>query len=343
MKSFILKFIFTLLFISSVSLSAASIETTNRILTNVGERTITVLDVKREMDRDLYVTDKSQFEHPEIVFEFYVKNWRQFLQKMINDEVLVLEADKNKYNVKIHDINKKMEELYGSSSVETVRFLSMTPEQAYEASRKDLIGSHLSWYNVWSKAFLETTPSAIRSAYDAHIAKLPGKDEWTYQAMYFKGKDEKKIEDASTSINSLLEGGSFLNLTALLDEAGFETEAVKVGVSKDITLTTAQLSPNLLKILEKLEAGKMSDVVTAKGKGGYSGKVLHLKGFKKEPIPEFATMTDQIRATIMNGLGAKYAHNYFEKLYKKYDIQGLYGTLLQNSQLTPFKLEDERI
>ncbi|MCH9621237.1 MAG: hypothetical protein S4CHLAM20_06550 [Chlamydiia bacterium] len=340
MKSFTTKIIFILFFTTLSSLGAVSIETTNRILSSVGEKSITVLDVKREMDRQLYRQDKKIFSNPEAVYSYYAQNWKHILQKMVNDEILLLEAEKSKYEVKSHDVNQKMKELYGDDQVDAFRFLSITPEQALQNSKKELISAHLSWYKIWSKAFLETTPGIIRKAYETHIAELPKKDEWTYQALYIKGKDQEVVDQTASNIASLLKDGGCTNLSAILENIN-TPEDLKVGLSKDITLSSAQLSPNLLSVLENLEAGKMSEVISGKTQNAYSGKVLHLKGFKKEPIPSYREMNAQIKDKMLNIKGGKIAHGYFEKLYKSYDIAGLYGMKLQSSNLTPFTLQDD--
>lgn len=341
MKKFISIIIFTLCLIPCVGLNAVSIQTTNRILTTVGETSITVLDVKKEMDRQIYMQDRDLFKHPENVYTYYAQNWKLVLQKLTNDELLLLESKKNKYEVSAYDINQKQNELFGDEQVEAFRFLALTPEQAYEYSKRDLISQHITWYNVWSKAFMRTTPSDVKKAYEEHVASLPKKDEWTYQTLYVKGNNEKKVQDAASNISALLEDKTFANLSALLESSDLEESGLKVGVSKDITLKTGELSPTILGILESLEAGKMSEVITAKRDDSYTGKVLHLKGFKKEPIPEFASMSEQIKSGLMNDCGGKIANDYFEKLYKQYDVHGLCGTSLKMSQLTPFMLQDD--
>jgi len=341
MKSFISKIIFILFFTTLSSLGAKSIETTNRILATVGERTITVLDVKREMDRQLFMAHKEVFSNPDAVYGYYSQNWKHILQKMIHDEILTLEAEKSKYQVKSHDVNQKMQELYGANQIEALKFLSLTPEQARKHSEKELISSHLSWYNVWSKAMQQTTPSDVEKAYKAHIQDLPKKDEWTYQALYVKGKDEKKVSEAAENIASLLNTENLPNLNALLENLDLGEEEVRVGVSKDITLRSEQLSPAMLAILETLEAGKMSDLITAQNGDSFTGKVLHLKGFKKAPIPSFKELNVELKNGMVNSRGARLAYDYFDKLYKVYDVHGLYGMTLQSSTLQPFALNDD--
>lgn len=341
MKSFISKFIFSLLTICATSIHGVSIQTTNRVLVNVGEKAITVLDVKKEMDRQIYIKDKHMFTNPEAVYRYYAQNWKYTLKKLTEDETLLLEANKMGYKIPEVEITQKVTELFGENSVVTCKELSITPEEARRISNREIISLHLSWFNIWNKTVNTTTPKIVKAAYEKHITELAKKDKWTYQAITVKGKEEKLVQDASAKIKVLLEENECSNLTALIDSIRNEKEQVALRVSKDITLEKSQLSDSLLSVLGSLEEGMASDIISSKKGSEYTGKIFQLKSIEKKYIPEFVDIQEELKNTLVSQSGSVCSQKYFQSLYKKYDIYGIYGEELNSCRLEPFSLQND--
>lgn len=334
--------IYTFIFIAFVCLfgkaEALAIHTSNRVLVQVAETPITVLDVKREMDRQIYVKDKNMFSNPQAVYAHYMQNWKYVLQKMVQDEILFLEAKKLEYKIPSHDITQKVHELYGANSVETCRALSITADQARDHSNKEVISTHLSWYNIWNKSIMKATPKLVVAAYEDHKDALAKKDQWTYQTIYVKGKDEKEVQETSTEVATMLKESDCSNLNALLKGIGVDHKDLHLRASKDITLHTNELSETLLSTLGSLEEGMTSEAMTSKRGEQYVGKILRLKSFEKAPVPPYEEVAENLKGNLVNQFGSENSTKYFEDMYKKYDIDGLYGEKLTASNLQPFSI-----
>ena len=341
MKNLPLKSLFlTALFVFS-SATAATIQTHNQVLTKIGSKTITVLDVKREMDRQIYMHDPKMFGNTEAICGYYFQNWKSCLQKIINDEVYMLEAEHMKYKIPTADITQKIAQMFGDNEVEAYKFLSITPEQARTMGERELYSGHVAWMQVWNKTLMEVTPKAVVEAYSSYAANLTKKDTWTYQTLYVSTENELLLQQTTERISHLLKDGKCQNLTFIIDQIQNENDKVTVGLSKDITLQTHELSASLLAILEKLEANMTSDVITASRNGTFTGKILQLKEHKKQEIPPFATVREGLKNSIVNSLGEKNSQDRFAVLYKQYDVEGLFGKTLSSSKLEPFALLDE--
>ncbi len=213
MKTYIYTFIFMITLCLFGSAEAVAIQTSNRVLVKVAETPITVLDVKREMDRQIYVNDKKMFANPQAVYSHYMQNWKYVLQKMVQNEILYLESLKMEYKIPSPDITQKVNELYGDNSVETCRALSITAEQARAHSNKEIISAHLSWYNIWNKSIMAASPKMVTIAYQEHKEALAKKDQWTYQTIYVKGKDEKEVKETSSEVATMLKESECNNLS----------------------------------------------------------------------------------------------------------------------------------
>ncbi len=340
MKNILSNFIFIFLLSGSSILFSHTIQTNNTILAHVGKKAITALDVKREMDRQLYLFDNTVFNNPEVVFSHYNQNWKYTLKKIVQDELMLLEAEALQFSIPPQEITKKTTELYGENPVPLYQLLSITPDEAKDHGKRELYSMYLTYFKVWDKCNVEATPKEVQKAYQSFIKDLPKNDKWIYQAMYVQGKDEQSVKKASESISQMLQEGHYSNLASIVDRLSAGNE-LKVGMSKDITLTTKELSPSLLAVLENLEVGMMSDVITGKSAGNYTGKVLHLKEIKREPIPEFSDISDQLKNSIVNTASEQISEKYFTGLVKKYGVAGLYGKELNQSQLVLFTLNNE--
>jgi len=332
-------FLVTLLSVSSIY--GVAIQTNNQILTRVGSKAITVLDIKKEMDRQIYMSDKKIFTDVQALGSYYYHHWKSVLNKMTQDEIYLLEAKEMKYEIASHDITQKVTELFGENEIETYKFLSITAEQATAFGKREMMSSHLSWFKIWSKSLMEATPASVVEAYTEYVADLAKKDTWTYQALFVKGSDEKAVVKTSNNITALLKDGKYQNFSLILDSINTDNKAVKVGVSKDITLKTSELSPTLLSVLETLDEGMISDVITGSRAGSYTGKILQLKKHTKEKIPALADISENIKNSIVNKTSERVSNECFAKLYKKYDVDGLYGSLLDKTTLEPFTLAND--
>ncbi|MCH9616976.1 MAG: hypothetical protein SP4CHLAM5_05630 [Chlamydiia bacterium] len=341
MKSFIYKFIFSLSILCLTSVYGASIQTVNKILVNVGEKPITVLDIKKEMDRQIYMRDKRMFNDTQAVYKHYAQNWKYTLKKMTEDEILLLEAKKLEYKIPETDITQKVTELFGDNNVVACKDLSFTPEEARRISNREIISGYLSWFGFWGDSINKATPKAVMEAYTKYTAELEKKDKWTYQAVSVKGKEEKIVQEEAAKIKNLLQEGECTNLSLLVQNMQSPESDVNLRASKDITLEKSQLSNTLLTVLGSLDEGMASDIITTKKGDEYTGKIFQLKSIQKQHIPAFVDVSADIKNAIVNESGIALSVKYFASLYKKYDIHGLYGDELNSSKLEPFSLQND--
>ena len=264
MKKTITYFLSIIFVTIAPTISASSIEFNNKILTHVGPKTITVLDVKKEMDRQIYIYDKKKFSDVEAIAQFYRTNWKSVLNKLVQDELTFLEAERMKFTLPEHQIQEKSKELFGNDQIESLNFLSITPETAKDFSNKQLIASNMIGYMVLKPTFQQVTPSTLSLAYNDHIKALEKKDKWTYKLLYVQGKDNNIVEEKALLISSLIEDKKHVNLSNILKNIGTNNEAIKFTLSDQITLKTEELSPKILQILQNLEEGTTSKVINEK-------------------------------------------------------------------------------
>ena len=341
MKKTITYFLSIIFVTIAPTISASSIEFNNKILTHVGPKTITVLDVKKEMDRQIYIYDKKKFSDVEAIAQFYRTNWKSVLNKLVQDELTFLEAERMKFTLPEHQIQEKSKELFGNDQIESLNFLSITPETAKDFSNKQLIASNMIGYMVLKPTFQQVTPSTLSLAYNDHIKALEKKDKWTYKLLYVQGKDNNIVEEKALLISSLIEDKKHVNLSNILKNIGTNNEAIKFTLSDQITLKTEELSPKILQILQNLEEGTTSKVINEKRKNKNISKIIQLVQLEKMPLPSFENVSQQLQSQAIQLGYEERSKTYFAKLYKDYDVQGLYGDNINRCFTEPFVIKDD--
>ena len=297
-------------------------------MTRVGENSITMLDVKKEMDRQIFIHNKVLFANAEALAAYYTQNWKPTLKKIIEDEVLLLEAENLKYDIPSTEITKKLHELYGDDVVPALQFLQFSEEKAKKHAKREVISSHLSWFQIWSKSVMSVTPKKVHERYGQYVKDLEGNDKWTYQTIYVKDRKQTNVVQATESIQLLLKKNRYENLSSLLDNLPFTTDLAQVKVSKDITLKSNEISSNLLSLLKSVEEGMNTKTILSQKGQTHTGKILHLIKHEKAPIPSYKDSVNNLKNSLVSVKGEKRAQEYFANLYQKYDVSGFYGQSL---------------
>lgn len=336
-----LKYFFIAILFASSSLTtnvySEGLHFSNKILSCVGEKQISVYDVKQEMDRQIFMHQKDLFANPQTLGAYYTQNWKPTLKKMIEDELLLLEAEGMQYEVPTTDVTKKLSELYGDDLSTTLEFLSITESEARKHARREVLSAHMSWFNIWSKSVMDVTPKVVYTGYEKHLKELQKNDKWTYQAIYVKGSDKDMVAETTANVQRLTKSGKFENLTALLDQFPAAKEQATVKVSKEITLKSKELNPKLLNVLASLDEGMVSEPIITKSSGNnHTTKLLQLKKITKEPLPDFKKVNQNMKNTMVAKDGEKRAKKYFNSLYRKYDVNGMYASsdeLMRSNEL----------
>ena len=189
--------------------------------------------------------------------------------------------------------------------------------------------------------FQQVTPSSLSIAYNDHIKELEKKDKWTYKLLYIQGKDNNIVEKKAMHISSLIEDKKHVNLSNILKNIGTNNDSIKFTVSDQITLKSEELSPKILKILQNLEEGTTSKVINEKKRNKNISKIIQLVQLEKMPLPTFDKVSQDLHSKAIQLGYEKRSQKYFAKLYKDYDVQGLYGENINRYFSEPFVLKND--
>lgn len=314
----------------------------NRPLAKIHGKTISVMDVKKRMDRFLIEHNKEAFEHPGSLFQFYVHSWKQTLQDLINNELMLMEAEELKFNIADGDVHQEMERTYAPNLIEKIEELGLSYADAKQLTYENIVVQSLSWYKIWSQAFQKVTPELLRGAYLGYISTLPNGDKWTYRTLTIRGSDEAACETLATKIKTQMTGDAPMELEAIV-EANKENlpEGVTLSISSDLSLTSHELSQAHLSILKSLAVDAVSAAIPQKTKAGKVSayKFFHLKDFAESTIPTYESMEQELKGKLINQEASTLSETYFSKLRRKYCCEDLVVEKMFDTQYQPFRLK----
>jgi peptidyl-prolyl cis-trans isomerase SurA len=251
--------------------SAAQVETVDRIVAVVNEEIITLYDLNRVFEpyaQNVKALQYSEDEERQMLF----KVRSDLLKELVNRKLADQEIKRNKLIVTDEEIDKAVEQLKESRSLtdEDLRAglaqQGLTMEDYRKEMKEQLLRGRL--INIEVKSKIVITDADIQSYYDNHREKYIGEKKYHLWNIYivlseFAEDSEKSaaLQNMKSIMAKLKQGVSFQELAT--DESLISMSA-KGG---DLGLfLMKELSPPLQKRVENMKAGEFSEIIDM-GKG----------------------------------------------------------------------------
>lgn len=316
----------------------------NRILTKIENKPITTYDLMKKMDIAFYKRYPEFASSPEARYEFYSMAWRHFLEEILNDHLILADANLIKMKVTAGDIRQEMESSFGPNIIANLDKIGMSFEEASKLVEKDMIIDRMISGRVHAKALRQVTPSKIREAYEEHI-KDPANTkstEWTYRSVTIKERNVKQTEEvAKIAHRLLLEGVSLENLSKELQKERPLSKTGKITISAAIKANEQELSPLYKEYLSSLDTGKFTIPFSQKSRATSATVYRILWVDEKIPggVPPYNDLEASLKNKLLNDAFEKESVLYFQKLQNYYHMtpQEIEASLPKN--YTPFSLK----
>lgn len=302
----------------------------NTILAKVGDTTISVFDVKKKMDLAFLRNFSHLADSSQARFQFYDSSWKKALLEMIDNKLILTEAEEKKVTISDGDIREEIENRFGPNVMVTLDKIDLSYDETVKMVREEMIVQRMMWWFVHSKAINQVTPQDIRQAYRSYLKENPAYDELKYQVLSIKTTD---AEDIANNVYQYLSDNAE-NLENTLSDISLKFPACTV--STEYTTTDKQLSDHYRSILSSLNPGSFSSPITQKSKQDKQtiAKIFILKEKSHFPAPEFEMMTQELKNKLVEKMVAQEAKGYLEKLRSTYPY---YETAPKDFQ--PFSLQ----
>lgn len=331
--------VFTLFFLATTSLFAApldysspppSLQISNRVLLKINGKHISVMDVVRKMDLLLFRRFPDLVLTPETRYQFYLSSWKTILASVIDDQLIMADAEEKQVEITEGEIREELEALFGPDVVINIDKLGMTLDEATELLKTEILVRRMNGMMVRSKAMADLTPTEVRKRYEAHLVQHPPHAEWVYQVLSVRGEDLEEVEKVATVAHRLLsENVPLADVIAQL-----ESEKITVHLSEEYSRKEADLAAAHKSILEGLTAGQYSAPQIRKGQG----QIFFLKEQKLVGETALSALEDKIKEELITASMEKYGTAYHEQLRKRWSVSKGYLDALLPESFVPFAL-----
>lgn len=333
------KFLF--IFLATTSLQAAAptaaaplfdesqtVVVNNRVLLKINGKPISVMDVVRKMDLIFYRQFPELSSSAAARYQFYTSGWEAMLRAVIDDHLIMADADEKKIEVSEGEVREELEVLFGPDVVLNLDKLGLTLSEALELLKMELTVQRMNMVMVRSKAMAEVPPKKVRRRYEEMLKDQPPQDQWVYQILSVRGENH---EQAAQEAYQLLHEHN-----VQIDEVAEQLSIpnVDISLSDEYTREDDSLSLAYRAVLQTLSAGTFSVPIS---KDSVS-RIFYLKKFEEgKPVP-FNDVAEKIKQELTQEIAAKYNEAYRLKLRKHYGITEGYLNRVIPDDFRPFAL-----
>lgn len=289
----------------------SSILIQNTILAKINEDTISVLDVKKKLDMIFYRNYPHLANSTPARCQFYESQWRHALMEMIDQQLMLADAEEKKIPLSDGEVREEMERRFGPNIMLTLDKMDLTYDESWKMVKNDLLVQRMSWWFIHSKAITQVTPQDIRQAFRAHLKEHPAFEEWKYHVIAVRGNSPE--ETANRLHQTLLEKNT-------LPDRWVEEFDPAVQLSAEFVATDQQISDAHKTALVSLSPGQYSAPILQQSKTDRSwvARIFYLKDKVEHPAPQFDAVAQELRDQLVQKISNEESALYLQKLRKNH-------------------------
>jgi hypothetical protein len=290
----------------------------NRVLTKVNEKTISVLDVMKRMDLFLSRYYPQYMDSKAMRYQYYTTQWRQTLQQMIDDELMVADAESREVKVTDGEVREEIQLRFGPNVMKTLDTIGISYEEARKLVQEEMIVQRMQWLRITSKALQKVTSQEVKKAYAEYLEKNPVKEEIKYQFVTIRAE---KGSNLAERIKNLKEAAHD-SLIAAVDLFKAQTavdSATSITVSQEFDVDQKSLSQSHKDVLQQLGVGQWSAPTVQTSKDGSSVvRIFHLKDRSSTKPPAFEAIANELKQNLLNEAAQKESEAYLVRLHQRF-------------------------
>jgi hypothetical protein len=307
----------------------------NRILTKFNNKTYSVLDVVKKMDM-IFDSHYPQFAHSKLArYQFYSMQWKDTLQKMLDQELILLDAERIGVKATDAEVREELLRKYGPNVMTSLDRLKLSYEEARKMVFEDLIAEKTLYFKVYSEA-LRVRPNDIKEKYITYCEENPASQKWRYQVLTIRSEDENISQALAQLAFDLLKEKR--ELSDISKDLQSENPDTTVLFTPEIISDNASISQAHKTVIETLNPGGFSAPISQVNKDqSIVHRIFYLK--EKDVInpPEFPKLAEKIKDGLIQESIALHLLNYMKKLKTRYGFSE--QDLNINSDFKPFSYQ----
>lgn len=293
----------------------------NRILTKVNEKTISVLDVMKQMDVFLSRYYPQYMQSKPARYQFYLSQWRQTLQQMVDNELMVADAESREVKVSDGEVREEIQLRFGPNVMASLDTLGISYEEARKMVHQEMVVQRIQWLRVTAKALQKVTSQEIKEAYENYLQKNPAKEELKYQFLSIRCENPNLSQALGFKVAGLMEQAhkNLLAAADLFKEGTPLDPNTSITVSQEFVVEERALSQMHKEILRSLKAGEWSPPTAQTSRDGSSVvRIFHLIDRTKIDPPSFETIANDLKQELLGEYVNQESGVYLTKLHQRF-------------------------
>lgn len=311
----------------------------NRILGKVNGKAISVIDVMKKMDLFLqrYYPDHARSKFAR--FQYYSKQWRDTLSQMIDQELMLADAEHLEVKITDAEVREEMLGRFGPNIMATLDALAMTYDEARTQIYNDMVVQRMMWYRVHSKALNTVNPQDIKEAYKSYCVKNPPTEKWRYQVLSIRSMQRDIGETTAKKAFDLLKSKR-VAWDVLPEQLKSDEDTIAVTLSPELEGDEKGLSGAHKEVLKDLTPGTFSNPIAQVSRADNSivHRIFFLKEHHRQDTPTFEKIAEELKDELLQQAVNKESTQYITKLRERlgYDEKQMLEVLPSDFQ--PFAI-----
>lgn len=322
MKRLLLLFLLALVPLCGSSLDDEDQQLTiqNRILARIGDKTISVLDVMKKMEVYLARNYPDLAHSPGARFQFFSTNWRQIFSQMVDNELMLADAEQVQLKISDAEVRETLHERFGPNIMPKLDALGISYDEAWQMIYSEMAVQRMSYFRVQSKALQRIGPNDIKAAYKKYLQEHPATQQWKYQLLSIRGPSEAVGSELAKKAYALLSDQK-LPLAEAVDTLK-KTSDASITLSEEYDISGKDLSEAHKKVLLSLKPGSFSAPTTQVSRADQSivHRIFFLKDRKEITPPPFEEMTENLHDELVQKEIDKELPKYLNRLRQRFNV-----------------------
>lgn len=315
----------------------------NRVLANVNNQPISVMDIMKKMDTHFYRDFPHLIESDVARYQYYKGHWKYVLDDLINNELMFTDAKRKKIEVTHGDVRQELDRLYGPSIITNLDKIGLTFDDVWDITEKELYVRRMIGSILYLKGAFDASPEDLLSAYEKYVQEHPKADEWTYRMVTFRGANAKENASIASDIlkESDLNKADFKTMAMLFREKIKTFEPKEINISETFKLKGTEISDNHQKVLKQLSPSSFSEPVEEMSRADRAPlyRIFYLANYTPGGKTDFSEVEDTLKEALIQSKVDTEVSSYLAELRSQFGVSqdDLQQTALQ--QFQPFMLK----
>jgi hypothetical protein len=310
----------------------------NRILAKVNGKTISVIDVMKKMDMFLQ-KHYPHLAHSKVArFQFYSGQWRDYLSQMVDQELMIADAERLEVKVTDAEVREEILNRFGPNTMPVLDKMGLSYEEAKAMIHDEMIVQRMMWFRVNSKALNSINSLDVKEAYRQYCVNNPELEEWQYQVLSIRSPQKELSEKLANQAFELLQNQ--LDLVAASEQLTPPDETITVTLSPEMQVDEKNVSETHKQVLKTLSENTFSAPIAQVSRIDNSVvyRIFYLKKHSRKVIPPFEKMAEDLKERLLQEAANKENAQYISKLRERlgYDEKHMLESLPNDFQ--PFAI-----